>query len=130
MYTNGRSLSSDTDFYKRQQEAIRQAKAAAEYSQSRSSNPTNSNSYSESIRRPYEAPAHNVKEEDYPKEPERDKHKQDERGLSGLKNTISDFLKNIKEDDILIIALFFLLFNENKEDDFLILIILAILFFS
>lgn len=129
MYTNGRSLSSDTDFYRRQQEAIRQAKAAAEYSQSRSPSPKDNN-YSENIRKPYEAPSSHVKEEEYPKEPEREKYKQEERGLNGLKNTITGIFKNIREDDILIIALFFLLFNENKEDDFLILIILAILFFT
>ena len=43
---------------------------------------------------------------------------------------LSGFLSRIKEDDVLLIAILFLLFNENKEDDPLILIILAVLLFS
>ncbi len=44
-------------------------------------------------------------------------------GLRGL-------LSRIKEDDVLLIGILFLLFNENKDDDPLILMILAVLLFS
>ena len=159
MYTNGKSLSSDTDFYKRQQEAIRQAKAASEYSQVRDNSNLTNNTYSESSRnKPFETPIPQFQEKVLPqeteremfkrveKEPEReairrvehehehehehDALKQVEKGLDGIKNSIKDILKNIKEDDILIIALFFILFNDNKEDDFLMIFILIILFFT
>ncbi len=43
---------------------------------------------------------------------------------------LMSFIKDIAIDDILIIAVFVLLLNENKQDDYLILIILAVLFFS
>ncbi|MBQ1272990.1 MAG: hypothetical protein IIY12_05780 [Clostridia bacterium] len=44
-------------------------------------------------------------------------------GLGGL-------LSRIREDDLLLIGILFLLFNENKDDDPLILIIFAVLLFS
>ncbi len=43
---------------------------------------------------------------------------------------IGNFLSRLKDDDLLILGLLFLLFNENKEDDPLILIILAALLFT
>ncbi len=43
---------------------------------------------------------------------------------------LGGFFSRIKEDDLLLIAILFLLFNENKEDDPLILMILAVLLFS
>lgn len=46
------------------------------------------------------------------------------------KGGLSGFFSRIKDDDLLLIAILFLLFNENKDDDPLILIILAILFFN
>ncbi len=49
---------------------------------------------------------------------------------SAPKSGLSGLLSRIKEDDILLLGVLFLLFNENKEDDPLILIILAILFFT
>ena len=39
-------------------------------------------------------------------------------------------LSRIQDDDILLIGILFLLFNENKNDDPLILIILAVLLFN
>ncbi len=42
----------------------------------------------------------------------------------------SGLLSKIKEDDLLLLGVLFLLFNENKDDDPLIFIILAILFFT
>ena len=44
-------------------------------------------------------------------------------GLGGI-------LSKIRSDDLLILAMLFLLFNEKKEDDPLILIVLAALFLS
>lgn len=43
---------------------------------------------------------------------------------------IGGILSRIREDDLLLLGILFLLFNENKEDDPLILIILAVLLFS
>lgn len=43
---------------------------------------------------------------------------------------LGGWLSRIKEDDILLLGILFLLFNENKDDDPLILIILAILLFT
>ncbi len=45
------------------------------------------------------------------------------RGLGGI-------LSRLKEDDVLLIAILFLLFNENKDDDPLIVMILAVLLFT
>lgn len=39
-------------------------------------------------------------------------------------------LERIKGDDILLIGLFILLFNEDKKDDYLMLLVLAMLFFT
>ena len=44
-------------------------------------------------------------------------------GLGGI-------LSRIREDDLLLLGILFLLFNENKDDDPLILLILAVLLFS
>lgn len=43
---------------------------------------------------------------------------------------ISSLLSRIEGDDLLLIGLLFLLFNENKDDDPLILLILAVLLFT
>lgn len=40
------------------------------------------------------------------------------------------FLKNLKFDDLLIIGLIILLFNEKNDDNYIMLIILAILLFD
>lgn len=135
MYTNGKSLSSDTDFYKRQQDAIRQAKAADEYSRKRGDS-TPSSAYSENLRRPFEEPKPQTEEKYQDEEKHQDSEsdyetfKREERGLPGIKSSLSHLLRNIQQDDILILGLLFLLFNENKEDDFLMIFILAILFFT
>lgn len=44
-------------------------------------------------------------------------------GLGGL-------LSRVQEDDVLLLGILFLLFNENKDDDPLIFLILAVLLFS
>lgn len=38
-------------------------------------------------------------------------------------------LSGLQEDDVLLIGILFLLFNDNQEDDPLVLILLAVLFF-
>ncbi|MBE6896819.1 MAG: hypothetical protein E7477_06945 [Ruminococcaceae bacterium] len=53
-----------------------------------------------------------------------------EKRSDGISDKILSAVKELSFDDILIIAVFILLFNENKQDDFLILLILAVLFFS
>ena len=53
-----------------------------------------------------------------------------EQCSAGISEKIISAVKGFSFDDILIIAVFILLFNENKQDDFLILLILAVLFFS
>ena len=53
-----------------------------------------------------------------------------EQCSAGISDKIISAVKGFSFDDILIIAVFILLFNENKQDDFLILLILAVLFFS
>ena len=50
--------------------------------------------------------------------------------LSPSKGGLSGVFARIKDDDLLLIAILFLLFNENKDDDPLILIILAVLFLT
>lgn len=49
---------------------------------------------------------------------------------NGISEKILSFIKDLSFDDVLIIAVFILLLNENKQDDYLILLILAVLFFS
>ena len=53
-----------------------------------------------------------------------------EKHSDGISDKIMSFVKDLSFDDILIIAIFILLLNENKQDDYLILLILAVLFFS
>ena len=43
---------------------------------------------------------------------------------------IQRFLSGLRDDDLLLIGILFLLLNENKDDDPLILIILAVLLFT
>lgn len=50
--------------------------------------------------------------------------------LSSSKGGLSGIFSRIKDDDLLLLAILFLLFNENEDDDPLILIILAVLFLT
>ncbi len=47
-----------------------------------------------------------------------------------FKEGTGGFLSRIRQDDILLLGILFLLLNENKEDDPLMLIILAVLFLN
>jgi len=53
-----------------------------------------------------------------------------ENRANGISEKLLSFIKDLSFDDVLIIAVFILLLNENKQDDYLILLILAVLFFS
>ncbi len=50
--------------------------------------------------------------------------------LPASKGGLSGIFSRIKDDDLLLLAILFLLFNDNKDDDPLILIILAVLFLT
>ena len=49
--------------------------------------------------------------------------------FGGRRSRLSDLLSGLREDDLLLVGILFLLFNESKGDDPLILILLAALFF-